>query len=182
MLESLRRELPEYMVPTVLVAVEEMPLTPNGKVDRKALPEPNFETADNAPPCRAPQNAEEEILAGIVAQALHRPHVYVEENFFQAGGHSLLAMQVISRTRSVFNVDLPVRALFETPTIAGLAERVIHLRTQGTKAKKPAINAVVRGSELELSFAQQRLWFLMQVMPGNTSYNIPHGTADAGGT
>ncbi|HEX7287367.1 MAG TPA: amino acid adenylation domain-containing protein, partial [Candidatus Angelobacter sp.] len=170
--EYLKVRLPEYMVPGLIVHLAELPLTPSGKVDRKALPQPDAEPSQ-AVEQRCPRNVEEEILGGILAQVLKREHVGLDENFFEAGGHSLLAMHVISRARNAFDIDLPVRALFEEPTVAGLAERVIRMRAQGERAKRAPLTQVSREGVLELSFAQQRLWFLMQVMPGNTSYNIP---------
>ncbi|HEY6350740.1 MAG TPA: amino acid adenylation domain-containing protein, partial [Candidatus Angelobacter sp.] len=117
----LRRRLPEYMVPTVIVELDEMPLTPNGKVDRKRLPEPGYSSRREQ---MAPRNVEEEILCGIFAEVLKRERVGVEDSFFELGGHSLLAMQVISRIRSAFGVELPIRALFEAQTVAVLANRV----------------------------------------------------------
>ena len=170
--DYLKARLPEYMVPGMIVNLEELPLTPSGKVDRKALPEPQVEP-DHPIAQRSPRNYEEKVLSEILAQVLKRENVGLDENFFESGGHSLLAMQVISRARTAFDIDLPVRALFEAPTVAGLAERVIGIRAQGGRTKTPAIGRVDREGVLELSYAQQRLWFLMQVMPGNTSYNIP---------
>jgi amino acid adenylation domain-containing protein len=168
--EQLRRRLPEYMVPSAFVLLKALPLTPNGKVDRKALPEPEHYGRDGED-AGTPRSAEEEILCGIFAAVLKQEHVGIEQNFFELGGHSLLAMQVIVRIRSAFDVELPLRALFEAPTVGELAERV-----QGTeRVTAPPIVCVPREGDLPLSFAQQRLWFLHQLEPESVAYNIPSG-------
>lgn len=173
--DYLKRQLPEYMIPASFVLLEEFPLTPNGKVDRRALPrlEPTRtgRTDDAAPAVQ--QSAIEEMLADMWAEILRVERVSVHDNFFDLGGHSLLAMQLMSRVREAFGVDIPVRDLFEEPTLGGLAGRVeIQLRAgQGTHA--PPLVAVPRREVVPLSFAQQRLWFMEQLRPGNAAYNIP---------
>jgi len=117
----LKNQLPEYMVPTAFVHLEAMPLTPNGKVDRKALPAPEFSRSDLQTEYVAPRNENEEKLAAIVSELLHIEKVGVFDNFFDLGGHSLLATKFMSRIREQFNVELPLRTLFEKPTIAELA-------------------------------------------------------------
>ncbi len=169
--EYLRGRLPEYMVPGVIVKVEAMPLTSNGKVNRKALPEPEYEENHRA---MRPRSAEEEILCGIFAGVLKREDVGVEENFFAAGGHSLLATQVVSRVQSALHAELPLRALFESPTVAGLADRVCRLRETGQVLAPPMVR-VAREVDLPLSYAQQRLWFLHQLEPEGAAYNMPFG-------
>ncbi|MBZ5521196.1 MAG: non-ribosomal peptide synthase/polyketide synthase [Acidobacteriia bacterium] len=166
----LKEHLPEYMVPGVMMPLAELPLTANGKVDRKALPNP--EVRMELDKYIAPRNEVEETLCGIFAEVLKLERVGVEQNFFEAGGHSLLAMQVLARVRSVLAIDLPVRALFEAPTVAGLAQWVVRMREEGHVAAPPLVR-IGREGDLQLSFAQQRLWVLDQVMPGSTSYNIP---------
>ncbi|HVH11714.1 MAG TPA: amino acid adenylation domain-containing protein, partial [Longimicrobium sp.] len=166
----LRRELPEYMVPGAFILLDALPLTPNGKVDRGALPAP-----DAASPTEryvAPRTPAEEVLAGIWAAVLRLERVGVEDGFFDLGGHSLLATRVVSRIRDVFGVELPLRLLFEAPTVAAVAERVEALRrTDGPVL--PPIAPVERRGALPPSFAQERLWFLDRLEPGSALYGIP---------
>jgi acyl carrier protein len=119
----LKEKLPEYMVPSAFVTLEALPLTPNGKVDRKALPAPEGRPELNEAHV-APRTPTEEVLAGIWAQVLGLDRVGVHDNFFELGGHSLLATQVVSRLRKAFQRELPIRWLFEAPTVAQLAARV----------------------------------------------------------
>jgi amino acid adenylation domain-containing protein len=165
----LRGSLPEYMVPAAVVVLERLPLTPNGKVDRRALPAPEYGAEESYV---APRTPVEEVLAGVWAEVLGTARVGVEESFFELGGHSLLATRVVSRIRAVFGVELPLRALFEGPTVAELAVRVEEMR----RADLPALPPVVpteRTGALPLSFAQERLWFLDRLEPGSTAYNVP---------
>ena len=167
----LKDKLPEHMVPAVFVLLDAFPLTANGKVDRRALPtsegrRPELDEAFVA--CRTPT---EELLADIWRQVLGVEQVGIYDNFFQLGGHSLLATQVVSRIREAFQVEMPLRRLFETPTIAGLAESIEGGR--GTGLQAPAIVPVPRDRELPLSFGQQRLWFIDQLEPGSSVYNFP---------
>jgi amino acid adenylation domain-containing protein/FkbM family methyltransferase len=168
--EVLRERLPEHMVPAAYVYLDALPLTPNGKVDRKALPAP--EPASVGELYVAPRTPAEEVLAGIWAEVLRLERVGVETNFFEAGGHSLLGTRVVSRIREVFAVELPLRAIFEGPTVAGLARRVEEMRRAGVPVLPPVVPAERTGA-LPLSFAQERLWFLDRLEPGSTAYNIP---------
>ncbi|HJT64970.1 MAG TPA: amino acid adenylation domain-containing protein [Pyrinomonadaceae bacterium] len=175
----LQQRLPEYMVPSVYLTLPALPQTPNGKLDRKALPEPDPGAAINATVYEAPRTPVEEVLAAIVAEVLQVPKVGRQDDFFTLGGHSLLAMQVISRIRKAFQVELPVRVLFETPTLARFASHLEQAQVSGkAKADGPPLRMLPRGSVtrdgvLPLSFAQQRLWFLDQLEPGSPLYNIP---------
>ncbi|HEU0076107.1 MAG TPA: amino acid adenylation domain-containing protein, partial [Longimicrobiaceae bacterium] len=170
--EHLRKRLPEYMVPAAIVMLDSLPLTPNGKLDRRALPAPD---AASAEVYVAPRTPAEEMLAGILGEVLRLERVGAEDNFFELGGHSLLATRVVSRVREAFGVELPLRALFEVPTVAGLAGRVEALLTGGEAKQAPPLVRVARdGSALPLSFAQQRLWFIDQLEPGSAAYNMPH--------
>ena len=168
--EFLGRSLPDYMVPGVFMALDALPLTPNRKVDRKALPAPERAAAGTFV---APRNPGEEILAGIWADVLRLPRVGIEDDFFSLGGHSLLATQMISRVREAFGVELPFRELFEAPTVAGLAERIERARGEAGQGAALTLRRMAREGDLPLSFAQQRLWFLDQLAPGNPFYNIP---------
>ena len=166
----LREKLPEYMVPASFVMLTELPITDNGKIDRRALPAPApTEVTDDAATPRTPT---EELLSNIWTEILHLRRVGLHENFFELGGHSLLATQVISRVRETFSVELPVRVLFECPTIAELALSVEKALQSETGVTVAPIARVSREQNLPLSFAQQRLWFLDKLSSRNTSYNI----------
>jgi amino acid adenylation domain-containing protein/non-ribosomal peptide synthase protein (TIGR01720 family)/FkbM family methyltransferase len=167
----LQQNLPEYMLPSEFVALPELPLTPNGKLDRKALPAPRPRGRSYEE--QVTQTPLQEILAGIWIEVLGLDQVGIHDSFFELGGHSLLATQVISRLQSTLGVELPVRALFESPTIAMLAERLEHALRQEQKVNVPAIVPVARETRMPLSFAQQRLWFIHQLDPGNAAYNVP---------
>ncbi len=165
----LARRLPEYMVPGVFVALENLPLTPNGKLDRRALPAPDFASAEGR--YVAPRTPTEEVLAETWAETLRLERVGVTDSFFELGGHSLLATRVISRVRQAFGVEVPLRALFEGPTVAELAARVEEIRGAGAPALPPVVPAG-RTGPLPLSFAQERLWFLDRLQPGSAFYNV----------
>ncbi|HEU0051568.1 MAG TPA: amino acid adenylation domain-containing protein, partial [Longimicrobium sp.] len=165
----LRRSLPEYMLPSAFVFLDALPLMPNGKLDRGALPAPEY--AVDADRYVAPRTPVEEVLAGIWAEVLKVDRVGVEESFFDLGGHSLLGTRMVSRVRDVFAIELPLRALFERPTVAELAVRVEEIRRAGLPVLPPVV-AVERAGAPPLSFAQERLWFLDRLEPGSTTYNI----------
>ncbi|MBV9775101.1 MAG: amino acid adenylation domain-containing protein, partial [Gemmatimonadetes bacterium] len=212
----LRRRVPEYMVPGAFVALPELPLTPNGKVDRRALPAPDAVPgeAEHAPP-RTPVEA---ALAEIFARVLNRERVGIHDSFFDLGGHSLLATRVTSHARETFGVEVPLRAVFEAPTVAALAEHVettmrteeemgAHEGAAGEAEANGGGEAAAGGSAAldrlsperllllrkwrmeraasqriprragngpaPLSFAQQRLWFIHQLDPRSSAYNMP---------
>ncbi len=166
----LRGTLPDYMVPGVFVRLDALPLTPSGKIDRKALPAPDFGAAEaHAPEVRTPV---EEVLAGIWEDVLRVEHVAGDDNFFQLGGHSLLATVVLARIQEIFGVRLPLSALFKAPTAAELAAEVETLRRAGLPPLPPVV-PVGREGALPLSFAQERLWFLDRLQPESAFYNVP---------
>jgi amino acid adenylation domain-containing protein len=166
----LAERLPEYMIPAAFVFLDALPVNPNGKLDRKALPEPDFAASEDESYV-APRTPVEEVLAGIWAEVLGLERVGVEEGFFDRGGHSLLATRVVSRVRELFGVELPLRALFEGPTVAQMAARVEEMRRAGLPVLPPVMP--LGRTEPPLSFAQERLWFLDRLRPGEISYNLP---------
>jgi amino acid adenylation domain-containing protein len=166
----LKQKLPDYMIPSAFVTIDTLPLTPNGKVDRKALPASDGEIIREHEYI-APRTASEEIIANIFASVLGLQKVGIHDNFFELGGHSLLATQVISRLRNVFQIELPLRQIFEYPTVAALARAVQPMKQSPQGLQTPPILPVPRDGELPLSFAQARLWFLDQLDTGSFTYN-----------
>ncbi len=165
---SLRRflaeRLPDYMAPSAFVFIDALPLTPNGKLDRRALPAPDRQVDEY----RAPRTADETALCEIFANVLELERVGIDDSFFALGGHSLLATRVVGQARANLGVDLPIRTVFEAPTVAELATRL-----RGGKAARLPLIRQSRPSRIPLSFAQQRLWFLHRMEGPNATYNIP---------
>jgi amino acid adenylation domain-containing protein/non-ribosomal peptide synthase protein (TIGR01720 family) len=171
--DFIKTHLPDYMIPSLFVALEAMPLTPNGKVDRKALLVPEYLDKELEKEFTAPRTPTEEIVAAIFTEVLNIKRAGSTDNFFELGGHSLLATQVLSRVRDHLKVDLPLRDLFQSPTIERLAQIIDKAFLTKEGIEEPPIVPVSRKQELPLSFAQQRLWFLDQLEPGSPFYNIP---------
>jgi amino acid adenylation domain-containing protein len=170
--DFLKEKLPGYMVPSAFVVLDSLPLTPNGKVDRRALPDPRSERPDSGKEFVSPRTLIEELLAGFWCDVLGLKEVGIHDNFFELGGHSLLATQVMSRLRNAFHVEIPLRRLFERPTIAGLAKEIKEIQGTGEQPSGQ-MTPVSREKDLSLSFAQERLWFIDQLEPGSSAYNIP---------
>ncbi|HEY3581066.1 MAG TPA: amino acid adenylation domain-containing protein, partial [Pyrinomonadaceae bacterium] len=165
-------KLPSYMIPAAFVLLTEMPLTLNGKVDRRQLAQLELGAAINEENFIAPRTPTEELIAGVWQEVLGIERAGIDSDFFELGGHSLLAMQVISRLRDAFKLELPLRLLFGKPTIRELALGVEEEFKSGRKLDAPPIEILPREEKLPLSFAQQRLWFLDQMEPGNPFYNL----------
>jgi amino acid adenylation domain-containing protein/non-ribosomal peptide synthase protein (TIGR01720 family) len=169
----LAARLPNYMLPAAFVLLAALPLTRNGKVDRKALPPPDRAQPGQGGMFDTPRTPLEELLSQIWTEVLHLEQLGIHDNFFALGGHSLIATQIISRVRETFQIELPLRALFEAPTVAGLAEHIAAARRHTPEVYVPPLVAVPREQALPLSFAQQRLWFIDQLQPNSPAYNIP---------
>jgi len=165
---QLRQQLPEHMVPGAFVLLDALPLTGNGKLDRAALPAPDFVAGDGFV---APRSLAEEMFASIWMNVLRRDKIGIHDNFFECGGHSLLATQVAARIRKHFDVAVPLRVLFESATIAEQAEHIAQLRAQGRGVALPPLQPQPRGPSTPLSFAQERLRFLDQLGVAGSAYN-----------
>ncbi|MDZ7967791.1 MAG: amino acid adenylation domain-containing protein [Nostoc sp. DedSLP03] len=170
--QFLKAKLPEYMLPQAFVVLESLPLTPNGKVDRRTLPAPDLHS-EQKDKYVAPRTPIEEMLAQIWTQVLKLKQVGIHDNFFELGGHSLLATQLLSRIRSIFKVELPLRELFAKATVAELAQLIEQLQQQDLEFSTPPILPRTKNTQLPLSYAQQRLWFLDQLQSLGGTYNIP---------
>ena len=166
---NLHKRLPAYMVPSAFVFLDRLPLTANGKVDRRALPAPERLSQERKEGFVEAGTVTEQLLTQIWSEVLKAEPIGIHDNFFDLGGHSLMAAQVVSRIRAAFQIELPLRSLFETPTIQSLAQTI---ETQAETAITDTIDRVSRDIAVPLSFAQQRLWFLGQLDPNNSAYNL----------
>ncbi|GHO70206.1 hypothetical protein KSC_090980 [Ktedonobacter sp. SOSP1-52] len=168
----LKERLPNYMVPSAFIQLDVLPLTPNGKVDLQALPVIEASRTGLGAAYQAPRTAVEKILAGLWEKLLGLVQVGVTDNFFELGGHSLLATRAVAQAREVFQIELPLRTLFESPTIASLSHHIEALLHDSSSQTLPALVPVARPERIPLSFAQQRLWFLHQLDPQSSTYTI----------
>ncbi|MGW5297466.1 non-ribosomal peptide synthase/polyketide synthase [Rhodococcus aetherivorans] len=164
--EALRRTLPNYMVPSHVMALEALPVATSGKLDRRALPVPVFEVRE----FRAPTNPVEEIVARVFEETLGVERVGLDDDFFTLGGNSLIATQVVSRLGAALNTRVPVRVIFEAPSVETLAAAVEHQAGEGGEV---LLTRRVRPERIPLSLAQQRMWFFNQFDPESTAFNIP---------
>ncbi|NJO96593.1 MAG: amino acid adenylation domain-containing protein [Pleurocapsa sp. CRU_1_2] len=169
--EFLSCQLPEYMVPNIFVSLDALPLTPNGKVDRKALPAPEEKIALEQEYV-APRTPNEEMIAKIFSSVLGGSKVGIYDNFFKLGGHSLLATQLISRLRVAWKIEIPLRAIFESPTVAQLEPKIKQLRTTESGLNLPPIQPRSDGEQVPLSWGQERLWFLARLEESSATYNM----------
>ena len=175
LLTFLKTKLPSYMVPSAFVFLETIPLTPNGKINRRALPDPDSSSFSSSTKI-APRTPTEELLAAIWAEVLGLEKMGIEDNFFEIGGHSLKAMQAIARIGDTFSIELPLKKLFQLPTIAELSLEIEKARNEGaTGLQLPPITPRAKDANIPLSFAQQRLWFLELLYGKSATYNIPIG-------
>ncbi|AKS08856.1 non-ribosomal peptide synthetase [Pseudomonas trivialis] len=165
---ALAAELPEYMVPALLMRLDAMPLSPSGKLDRRALPEPVWQTREHI----EPESPLQQQIAAIWREVLGLPKIGLRDDFFALGGHSLLATQIISRTRQACDVELPLRTLFEASELGAFAEQVGLIQASGQRNQQTAIAKVDRSQPVPLSYSQQRMWFLWQMEPDSPAYNV----------
>ncbi|MCA9491185.1 MAG: hypothetical protein KC621_14745, partial [Myxococcales bacterium] len=161
--------LPDYMVPSTFVALDALPLSPNGKLDRRALPAPA--PAAGAGP--EPRTSSEVLVAALFCELLGVTRPGRTDDFFALGGHSLLAARLVAHVRDAAEVELPLRAVFEAPSVAGLAARVDALREAGHGLAVPKLEPVAGVGPHPLTFGQERLWFLERLEPGTARYNMP---------
>jgi amino acid adenylation domain-containing protein len=171
--DFLKQRLPDYMIPSSFLLLDEFPLMPNGKVDLRALPLPEDVAAGAEGTEVVRYTPAEELLARVWVELLRVQRVHPRDNFFDLGGHSLLAMQLVTRVLDVFGADITVRQLFEAPTLAELARHIESEQRAGQAQPSPPLLPAPRVGGLPLSFAQQRLWFVEQLRPGSPAYNIP---------
>ena len=165
---ALAAELPEYMVPALLMRLDAIPLSPSGKLDRRALPEPVWQTREHVEP-HTPLQLQ---IAAIWREVLGLPRIGLRDDFFALGGHSLLATQIISRTRQACDVELPLRTLFEASELGDFAEQVGLIQAAGQRNQQTTIARVDRSQPVPLSYSQQRMWFLWQMEPDSPAYNV----------
>nr|APD71639.1 non-ribosomal peptide synthetase 4 [Streptomyces sp.] len=160
---ALAASLPPQLLPSAYVVLDSLPLSPSGKLDRSALPDPDQEPSTDG---RRPRTPSEEILCDLFAEVLGLPQVGIDDDFFALGGHSLLATRLASRVRTVLGVELPLRTVFDHPTVAALGTRL------GDRADRPVLRGGERPDPLPLSFAQARMWFLYRLEGPNPAYNM----------
>ncbi|WP_138497554.1 amino acid adenylation domain-containing protein [Nostoc sp. PA-18-2419] len=170
--QFLQGRLPEYMIPSYFVLLDTLPLNPNGKIDRRALPAPDISDLDLSTNFVLPQNPTEKVLANIWAKVLRLEQIGIHNNFFELGGHSLLATQVMSRVRQAFGIEIPLQLLFENPTIANLAQALAQNQILENNPQNQIIPEIASQKSAPLSFAQQRVWFLQQLEPNSRAYII----------
>ena len=167
--------LPEAMLPSAFVELDQLPRTLNGKIDRNALPPLEVVQAERETSGAGPRSPIEEIVGGIWCEVLSLPAIGRDDNFFNLGGHSLMVTLVILRVRETLNIELPIRSVFEAPTVAQFSQLIAERIAEGTPAELTQIEAVPRDQDLPLSFSQQRMWFFEHLALGTTAFYLPLG-------
>ncbi|MGD9851497.1 MAG: amino acid adenylation domain-containing protein [Nitrospirales bacterium] len=170
----LSAQLPPQMIPGNFVALNTLPLTSNGKVDRKALPAPHSGPRAEGRLVVTPRTPQEEMIAGIWRELLQVEQLSVHDNFFEMGGHSLLATRLISRIQRQSQLDISLKEFYEEPTVSGLGEKLCFLQNETNRMPLPSLQPVSRSIPLPLSFSQQQLWLVEQIEPGGTAYILPY--------
>ncbi|PFD72567.1 non-ribosomal peptide synthetase [Bacillus cereus] len=168
--EYLQNQLPNHMIPAHFIELENFPLTPNGKIDRKALPAPDEQAIEDLNVL--PRTPSEELIASVWSQVLGTENIGIQDSFFERGGHSLLATQIVSRLQELFQIKIPLRELFKHDTVEALAKRVDQLRKEDKKREIAPLVPMKREEVIPLSYSQKRLWFIDQLMPNSAMYNI----------
>ncbi|HET8707644.1 MAG TPA: condensation domain-containing protein, partial [Pseudomonadales bacterium] len=171
--QFLKQHLAEFMIPSAFVTLAHMPVTSNGKLDKRALPEPELDANRSSVAYVAPRNAVEQRIVEVWQDVLAHSPIGVNDDFFELGGQSLLATKVVSRVRALFQIELPLRILFESPTVAGLALEVERALMTDQSLAQSVIERVDSKKPVALSYAQQRLWFMDQLEPNNVAFNMP---------
>ena len=167
LLNKLKEELPEYMIPSAIVEMEEFPMLASGKVDRKALPDPEHQKSTTR---KAPSDETEIKLAEIWEEVLEVEDITIEDDFFELGGHSLLAIRLVSAIRKAFEVEMPIGDIFDYPTIAELKGQLVSHEKEDVLP--PVEKVTKRPKHIPLSFSQERLWFIDK-LEGSVQYHIP---------
>ena len=170
----LKEKLPEYMVPSSLVFLAELPRMANGKVDRNTLPPPHGVTHPFTREFISPRTEIEELIAQTWQEVLKIENIGIFDNFFELGGHSLLATQIVARLQEAFNKNVPLRVLFDAPTIAELAQGLETIRRNGHESSLPPIVPAPREGPVPLTMNQEHLWRINQMIPGTHYFNMPY--------
>lgn len=170
--QFLNNKLPGYMIPGTFVVLNELPLSPNGKIDRQALPIPDYDGNERQTPFIAPRNQQEEKLAKIWHQVFGLEKIGVNDNFFHLGGHSLIATQILSRIRDIFEIEVSFKKLLENPTIGDLSQTITEQQQDKKTTSFKTIKPIARDGYLPVSFAQERVYFIEQLAPSITAYQF----------
>jgi amino acid adenylation domain-containing protein len=170
----LRERLPDYMIPSVFIPLTELPRTPNGKVDRNALPPAEYKFQNPTLHSARPRTEIEGLIAQTWRDVLQLEHLGIHDNFFELGGHSLLAIQIVARLREAFDREIPLKVLFDAPTVVGLSHEIETILREGSGPQLPPIVRVSRDGPLPLSMNQEHLWRLEKMIPGTRFFNMPY--------